>query len=85
MTPILDSKYLTRHEIAEAIHDMDRVFVNPRWLARGILSRVPYRRDMYRWFAIVSARMALDAVKRRINPLDVGHYQRLVTPEWYDD
>ncbi len=83
MNPLMDSRYLTRQEIAEAMADMDRVFVNPRWLLKGFFSRTPYRRDMYRWFAIVSARMALDNLKQRLNPLDPEHYQALVEPDWY--
>jgi hypothetical protein len=45
---------------------------------------VDYKRDMYIWFAKVSAQMALEAVKQKVNPLDVSHYQQLVTPKWYD-
>ena len=59
-------------------------FVNRRWMLKGLTSKVPYKRDMYIWFAKVSATMALDAVKKKINPLDVEHYQTLVKPEWYD-
>lgn len=84
LTPVLDSKYMTRHEIAQALYEMNKKLVNTRWLLRGLKSREPYKRDMYIWFAIVSARMALDAVKQRINPFQVEHYQKLVKPAWYD-
>ncbi|WP_332664487.1 hypothetical protein, partial [Aeromicrobium sp.] len=59
-------------------------FVNKRWMAKGLTSKVPYKRDMYIWFTLVSAKMALGAIKDRVNPLKVEHYQQLVTPEWYD-
>ena len=84
LTPVLDTKYMTRDEIAESLYRMNREFVNNKWLMRGLLSRVPYKRDMYIWFTKVSAAMAIDAIKQRINPLNVEHYQQLVTPEWYD-
>lgn len=84
MTPVLDSTHMTRDEIAWALYKMNERFVNPRWMARGLLSRVPYKRDMYIWFTKVSLRMALEALKDRINPFSVSSYQRLVTPRWYD-
>jgi len=84
LTPVLDSQYMNKDEIAEEIWRLNRALVNNRWLVKGLLSRVPYKRDMYIWFTKVSAAMALEAVKRRINPLDVEHYQQLVKPAWYD-
>jgi hypothetical protein len=39
---------------------------------------------MYLWFAKVSATMAFGAIKKRVNPFDVNHYQQLVKPLWYD-
>ncbi len=84
LTPVLDSKYMTRDEIAQSLYEMNKQFVNNKWLLRGLLSRVPYKRDMYIWFTKVSASMAIGAIKQRMNPLDVAHYQQLVTPEWYD-
>jgi anaerobic magnesium-protoporphyrin IX monomethyl ester cyclase len=84
LTPVLDSDYMTRHEIAEALYKMNKELVNKRWLMRGLRSKVPYKRDMYIWFSKVSAAMALDAVKKKINPFNVEHYQSLVKPHWYD-
>ncbi len=84
LTPVLDSKYMDRHEISQALYEMNKALVNNRWLLRGLASRVPYKRDMYIWFSKVSAAMFVDALKRRLNPFDVGHYQSLVKPEWYD-
>lgn len=83
LTPVMDSRYLTRHEIADLLYEMNEIFVNPRWLLRGLASRVPYKRDMYVWFALVAARMALAALRQRVSPFDVQHYQRLVVPPWY--
>ncbi len=84
LSPVLDTDFLTRHEIADALYDMNKQFVNTKWLMRGLFNPVDYKRDMYRWFAKVSASMAFDALKKRVNPLDVGHYQQLVKPDWYD-
>jgi len=84
LSPVMDSDFLTRDEIADALHEMNEEFVNPRWILRGLTSRVDYKRDMYIWFAKVSASVALDAIKRRLNPLRVEQYQQLVKPRWYD-
>ena len=84
MSPVLDSKFLTRDDIADNIYKMNKQFVNAKWLMKGLFHEVPYKRDMYRWFAKVSAKQGIEALKKRINPMDVGHYQRLVTPEWYE-
>ncbi len=84
MTPVLDSRYLTREEIAEELYRMNRQFVNNRWLLRGLFSRVDYKRDMYIWFAKVAAKGAWEAIKRRVDPFDPEHYQQLVTPDWYE-
>ncbi len=85
LTPVLESDFMTRDEIADAMHRMNATFVNPRWLARGLCSRTRYKRDMYVWFSLVSARMAWDMARQRINPFRVEHYQRLITPDWYED
>ena len=37
-----------------------------------------------RYGTTVSALMAADALKKRISPLNVEHYQSLVTPHWYE-
>lgn len=84
LSPVLDSQYMTRDEIAEALYKMNKQFVNTPWMLRGLFSRVPYKRDMYIWFLKVSTAMAIDALKERLNPLKVETYQQLVTPEWYD-
>jgi anaerobic magnesium-protoporphyrin IX monomethyl ester cyclase len=84
LTPIMDTRHLTRDEIAMALYEMNERFVNPRWLLRGLASRVPYKRDMYVWFTKVSLRLALSALKERLNPFSVESYQRLVTPDWYE-
>jgi anaerobic magnesium-protoporphyrin IX monomethyl ester cyclase len=85
LTPVLDSDYMTKDEISMELYRMNKKVVNTRWILKGLTSKVDYKRDMYIWFAKVSAKMALEAVKQRVNPLDVGHYQSLVKPNWYDN
>ncbi len=84
LSPVLDTDFLTRHEIADALYEMNKKFVNTRWILKGLTSRVDYKRDMYIWFAKVSAMMAASALKQKLNPMDVSHYQNLVKPPWYD-
>jgi anaerobic magnesium-protoporphyrin IX monomethyl ester cyclase len=84
MSPVLDSKYMTRDEIADELYQMNKQFVNPKWMLKGLMSKDSYKRDMYIWFAKVSASMALSTAKQRLNPFKVEHYQQLVKPAWYD-
>ena len=84
LTPVLDSDYMTKDEIAMELYRMNEQFVNRKWLLRGLFSKVDYKRDMYIWFTKVSAKMAVEAIKQRINPFNVEHYQSLVKPDWYD-
>ncbi|MCP4809366.1 MAG: radical SAM protein [Proteobacteria bacterium] len=84
LSPVLDTDYMTRDEISMELYRMNKKFVNPRWILRGLTSKVDYKRDMYIWFAKVSAQMAAGAIKKKLSPLDVSHYQALVKPAWYD-
>jgi len=84
LTPVLDSDYMTKDEIGMELYRMNEEFVNRKWLLRGLFSKVDYKRDMYIWFTKVSAKMAVEALKQRVNPFNVEHYQSLVKPDWYD-
>ena len=84
MSPVLDTDFLNREEIAHELHQMNKQFVNPKWMLKGLLNRESYKRDMYIWFAMVSAKMAFDVTKQRLNPFKVEHYQQLVKPPWYN-
>ena len=85
MTPLVDSDYMTKDEISRALYDINRKFVNPEWLIKGILSPHEYKRNMYRWWLKVAMKVSMDAVRQRINPLaNPDTYTNLVKPEWYD-
>lgn len=84
MTPMIDSDYMTRDEISRALYDINRKFVHPKWLAKGLLAKDPYKRDMYRWWVKVAMGVTLDALKQRVNPIKEQRYTNLVKPEWYD-
>ena len=84
MSPVLDTDYLNRDEIAYELHKMNKQFVNPKWMLKGLFSKESYKRDMYIWFALVSAKMAFDVTKQRLNPFKVEHYQALHKPPWYN-
>ena len=84
LSPVLNSDYLTKDEIAWELYRMNKQFVNSKWMLKGLFSRVDYKRDMYIWFTLVSAKMALGAIKEKVSPLNVSHYQQLEKPWWYD-
>lgn len=84
LTPIMSSTHLSRREIEDVLIQMNRKFVTLRWLAAGLLSRDAYKRNMYVWWLLVTLRIAMDAVSRRLNPLNREVYTGLLKPEWYD-
>jgi len=84
MTPMLESNYMTREEISRALYDINRKFVTPRWLLKGLMSDNRYKRQMYQWWLKVAVGVTWDAVKQRINPIKDQTYTNLVKPIWYD-
>jgi len=84
MTPMMDSDYMTRDEISRALYDINRKFVNPKWLMKGLTSSQRYKRDMYRWWLKVAVGVSFDAFKKRINPIKEQTFTNLVKPDWYD-
>jgi anaerobic magnesium-protoporphyrin IX monomethyl ester cyclase len=84
MTPMMDSDYMTKDEISRALYDINRKFVTPKWLAKGLLSKDKYKRDMYMWWIKVALGVSVDSVKARINPIKENTFTNLVKPEWYD-
>jgi len=84
MTAILDTDHLTRDEVEEWLVRLNKEYVGVRWLAKGLLSRSSYRRDMYIWWLLVTGRVFADAVKRKVNPLSPEPYTSAFTPDWYE-
>lgn len=84
MTPMVESDYMTRDEISRSLYDLNRRFVTPRWLLKGLLSKHKYKRDMYRWWLAVALGVSWDALKRRVNPIQEKSFTHLIKPEWYD-
>jgi anaerobic magnesium-protoporphyrin IX monomethyl ester cyclase len=85
MTPVMRSEYLTREEIAWQIYEMNKALVTPTWLLKGLTDKTPYRQHMYMWWAKVASNMALDMVKKRVNPFKTRDYMNLVKPAWYNN
>ena len=84
LTPVLDSDYMTKDEIGWELYRMNKGICKSEMVVARSFFKIDYKRDMYIWFIKVSAKMAVEAIKNKINPLDVSHYQGLVKPEWYD-
>ncbi len=84
MTVILDTDHLSRHEVEQALVELNKACVGPRWLLRGLLSRSRYRRHMYMWWLLVTGRIFLDSVRQRLNPLSPERYTSTITPRWYE-
>lgn len=84
MTPIMSSTHLSREDIETILLDMNRRFIRLKWLARGLMSRHTYKRKMYVWWLLVTTRLAVDALRQRLNPFQRDRYTSLVKPMWYD-
>jgi len=83
-TPVMGSETMSRDQVEEAIIRLNQELVNLPWFARGLLSTSSYRRDMYVWWAQVTARVFAHSVLARTNPLRYERYAGLVKPAWYD-
>jgi len=83
-TAVMRSETMTCDEIDDAIVELNKRLIGPRWLLKGLLSRTPYRRNMYIWWLLVTGRIFLDAAASRINPLSPDNYTSTITPAWYE-
>ncbi len=83
-TPVMSSESMSREEIDLAVIQMAHDYVTVPWMVRGLLSRHSYRRNMYAWFTLVTARVFADSIRQRISPFRHDQYTQLVKPEWYD-
>ena len=83
-TPVMGSEKMKREEIDLAIIELSRRYVGVKWFLKGILSSSAYRRNMYLWWAMVSARIFASTTLQFVNPFRHDNYTRLVKPKWYD-
>lgn len=91
MTPVMRTETMTREELELKIWEMNRRYLNPLRVARGIFSPHKYRRRMYIWWFIVSLRAFFDYLLDRVFPFrknkrgeKLSEYVGLVRPKWYD-
>ena len=82
-TPVIRSATMSRREIEETLIEMEKRYVRPSWLLKGLVSPYRYKRAMYQWFAKVSASMALGIARNTLFPSS-GALVPLEKPVWYD-
>jgi len=82
-TPVMPSKYLSRYEIESLSYQITKKCMTLSWYLKGMFSPYQYRRRMYVWWTVVSLKVFISNVSRRINPFKVKSYHRLVYPKWY--
>lgn len=92
MTPVIHTDTMTREELELKIWEMNRRYLNPLRIARGIFSPQTYRRRMYIWWFVVSVRAFFDYLQDRLFPSrlsrrgdNLSDYVGLVRPKWYDN
>ncbi|HDH96916.1 MAG TPA: radical SAM protein, partial [Proteobacteria bacterium] len=91
MTPVMSTETMTRKELELKIWQMNKRYLNPLRIARGIFSPHKYRRRMYIWWFIVSVRVFLDYLLDRVLPsrstrrkAALSEYVGMIKPKWYD-
>ena len=91
MTPVMGTETLGRQELELLIWEMNKRYMGPIRIARGIFSRHTYRRRMYVWWLLVSLRALGDYVLDRVLPsrsirrkAELSDYVGLLRPDWYD-
>lgn len=92
MTPVMDTDTMTREELELTIWEMNRRYLNPLRIARGIFSPYKYRHRMYMWWFVVSLRAFFDYLWDRLFPSrspkrgeTLSEYVGMVRPKWYDN
>lgn len=91
MTPVMGTDHLTREALEYKLWEMNKKYMNPLRVLRGLLSRHRYRRRMYAWWFIVSVNVAFDYVLDRVVPsrstrrkAQLSQYVGMIKPDWYD-
>jgi anaerobic magnesium-protoporphyrin IX monomethyl ester cyclase len=83
-TPVMSSKYLSRAEIELEVFKINKYSISVKKVIKSLFARSKYKRNMYRWWLIVSIRLGLSALAAFINPFKKNVYSVLVKPKWYD-
>jgi len=84
-TPVMSTEHMSREEVEKELVKLSRRYVTVWWLLKGLTSRHSYRRKMFVWFLLVSARIFIESIRNLANPFKSEHYTGLVKPDWYDD
>jgi anaerobic magnesium-protoporphyrin IX monomethyl ester cyclase len=91
MTPVMGTDTMSREELEYKIWEMNKRFMAPWRVLRGVFSRHQYRRRMYLWWLKVSLNVAFDYVLDRVLPSRsvrrkalLSEYVGMIRPDWYD-
>ena len=91
MTPVMGTEAMSREELDLKVWDMNRRYLRPMRILRGIFSIHTYRRRMYLWWLLVSLRVGWDFLVDRLTPsrsvrtkTSLSDYVGMIKPDWYD-
>ncbi|MCL4479743.1 MAG: B12-binding domain-containing radical SAM protein [Deltaproteobacteria bacterium] len=84
LTPVMPSKYLSRERIEELVIELNRNFINIRWLIKGMLSPYAYKRRMYIWWFLVLIKVLWSRFISKFRWIRPKEIIGLIKPEWYD-
>lgn len=83
-TPVMSSKYLSRAEIECEVFKINKYTISVKKVIKSLFAKSKYKRNMYRWWLIVSVRIGISSLFRFINPFKNNVYSVLVKPKWYE-
>ncbi len=91
MTPVMGTDHMTREELEWKLWSMNKKYMNPLRVLRGLFCRHQYRRRMYIWWFKVSINVAFDYLLDRMLPsrstsgkARLSDYVGMIKPKWYD-
>lgn len=91
MTPVMGTDAMSREELEYKIWEMNKRYMRPWRILRGVFSRHQYRRRMYLWWLKVSMSVGVDYVLDRVLPSRsirrkalLSEYVGMIRPDWYD-
>ncbi|MDP8225222.1 MAG: radical SAM protein [Candidatus Lernaella stagnicola] len=91
MTPVMGTDHMSRDDLEWKIWEMNKKYMNPFRVMRGLFCRHTYRRRMYIWWLKVSINVGIDFILDRILPsrstsrkAQLSEYVGMIKPVWYD-
>lgn len=90
MTPLMSSESLSRKEIETILIDMNRKYLTPNRLIKGLMNKGKHKRRLYLWCIVIAAKLILDEMKKKVHQREddenkkLDYFMKMVKPKWYN-